>query len=49
MLYHHLLVVKRSEHAYSEQVRDRLEKSLHRRARELDFDLVKKPECDNEL
>jgi len=41
--------VKRDEHAYSEQVRDRLEKSLHRRARELGFDLVKKLERDNEL
>ena len=31
--------VKREEAAYAEQVRDRLEKQLHRRARELGFEV----------
>jgi transposase len=34
--------VKQSEAAYAEQVRERLEKGLHRRAAELGYDLVKK-------
>lgn len=35
--------VKKDEEAYAEQVRDRLEKQLHRRAKELGYELVKKP------
>jgi hypothetical protein len=39
-----LAYTKRDEEAYTQQVRDRLEKSLHRRAKELGYELVKKPE-----
>ena len=36
--------VKRDEYAYSEQERNRMKQSLHRRAKELGCLLVKKPE-----
>jgi len=36
-----LAYVKQTESAYVEQVRERLEKQLHRRARELGFELKK--------
>jgi len=44
LLRYGLAYTKRDEQAYAEQVRDRLEKSLHRRAKELGYELVKKPE-----
>jgi transposase len=36
--------VKPSEAEYTEQMRERLERSLHRRAKELGFEVVKKVE-----
>jgi hypothetical protein len=44
LLRYGLAYMKRDEEAYTEQVRDRLEKGLHRRAKELGYELVKKPE-----
>jgi len=44
LLRYGLAYTKRDEQAYTEQVRNRLEKSLHRRAKELGYELVKKPE-----
>ena len=44
--------VKKTEEAYAEQVRQRLEKQLHRRARELGFTVVKveaPPASDSEV
>jgi len=36
--------VQKSECDYATQERDRVEKNLHRRAKELGYELVKKPE-----
>jgi hypothetical protein len=44
--------VKQSDAEYTEQMRVKLEQSLHRRARELGYEVVKKPtpdECDTPL
>ena len=38
LLRYGVAYLKRDEAAYAEQVRDRLEKSLHRRAKELGFE-----------
>lgn len=40
-----LVYMKRDEGAYAEQVRDHLEKNLHRWAKELGNDVVEKPEA----
>jgi hypothetical protein len=43
--------VQREESAYADQVRERLEKQLHRRAKELGFEVVRKaePASDREV
>jgi len=40
---------KQSEEAFVTEHRERQEKNLHRRARELGYELVKKPASDNAL
>ena len=44
LLRYGVAYAKRDEEAYAEQVRDRLEKGLHRRAKELGYEVVRKPE-----
>jgi hypothetical protein len=39
--YGHVLFLKKEEAAYAEQVRERLERQLHRRAKELGYELKK--------
>jgi len=43
MLRYGVAYMKNEEEAYAAQVRERLEKQLHRRAKELGYELVKKP------
>ena len=43
MLRYGVAYMKKEEEAYAAQVRERLEKQLHRRAKELGYELVKKP------
>ena len=41
LVRHGMAYVQQTEAAYAEQVRERLEKQLHRRARELGYELKK--------
>ena len=43
MLRYGVAYMKKDEEAYAAQARERLEKQLHRRAKELGYELVKKP------